>query len=100
MTTEEVRLDDGRLARSSGLVRATGGFDRLLRTSPAICCCRTSKGTILASEPPGIRGMSVNSLVIANSATTLIAVPLVFLLPRLIVSRKDAEIYRTTTKRP
>jgi len=44
--------------------------------------------------------MSVNSLVIANSATTLIAVPLVFLLPRLIVSRKDAEIYRTTTKRP
>ena len=33
------------------------------------------------------------SLVIANSATTLIAVPLVFLLPRLIVLRKDAEIY-------
>jgi hypothetical protein len=30
--------------------------------------------------------------VIANSATTLIAVPLVFLLPRLIVARKDAEI--------
>jgi hypothetical protein len=36
---------------------------------------------------------SFNSLVIANSATTLIAVPLVFLLPRLIVLRKDAEIY-------
>src|SRR5215469_2258095 len=44
--------------------------------------------------------LSFNSLVIANSATTLIAVLLVFLLPRLIVSRKDAEIYRTTTKRP
>jgi type IV secretory pathway VirB2 component (pilin) len=36
---------------------------------------------------------SFASLVLANSATTLIAVPLVFLLPRLIVSRKDAEIY-------
>ena len=36
---------------------------------------------------------SFDSLVIANSATTLIAVPLVFLLPRLIVLRKDAEIY-------
>jgi Major Facilitator Superfamily len=37
---------------------------------------------------------SFNSLVIANSVTTLIAVPLVFLLSRLIVSRKDAEIYQ------
>jgi hypothetical protein len=36
---------------------------------------------------------SFDTLVIANSATTLIAVPLVFLLPRLIVLRKDAEIY-------
>ena len=36
---------------------------------------------------------SFDSLVIANSATTLIAVPLVFLLPRLIVLHKDAEIY-------
>ena len=36
---------------------------------------------------------SFDSLVIANSATTLIAVPLVFLLPLLIVLRKDAEIY-------
>ena len=34
-----------------------------------------------------------DSLVIANSVTTLIAVPLVFLLPRLIVLRRDAEIY-------
>jgi len=32
-------------------------------------------------------------LVVANSITTLITVPLVFLLPRLIVSRKDAELY-------
>src|SRR5262249_50857940 len=40
---------------------------------------------------------SFSSLVVANSATTLITVPLVFLLPRLIVSRKDAEIDRTTT---
>src|SRR5215472_8430386 len=30
-------------------------------------------------------------VVIANSATTLIAVPLVFLLPRIVVARKDAE---------
>jgi hypothetical protein len=36
---------------------------------------------------------SFNSLVIVNSVTTLITVPLVFLLPRLIVSRKDAELY-------
>ncbi|MBV8118414.1 MAG: MFS transporter [Alphaproteobacteria bacterium] len=36
--------------------------------------------------------LSFASLVIANSATTLLAVPLVFLLPRLIVARKDAEI--------
>src|SRR5215813_12760484 len=43
---------------------------------------------------------SFSSLVVANSATTLITVPLVFLLPRLIVSRKDAEIDRTTTTRP
>jgi hypothetical protein len=35
---------------------------------------------------------SFDTLVIANSATTLIAVPLVFLLPRRIVLRKDAEI--------
>lgn len=32
-----------------------------------------------------------NSLVVANAATTLVTVPLVFLLPRLIVGRKDAE---------
>ena len=32
-----------------------------------------------------------NSLVIANAATTLITVPLVFLLPKLIVGHKDAE---------
>ena len=36
---------------------------------------------------------SFDSLVLANSLTTLIAVPLVFLLPRLLVSRKEAEIY-------
>jgi hypothetical protein len=40
--------------------------------------------------------LSFNSLVIANSATTLIAVPLVLLLPRLIVIRKDAENRATT----
>ncbi|MGA2714822.1 MAG: MFS transporter [Bryobacteraceae bacterium] len=38
--------------------------------------------------------LSFNSLVIANAATTLITVPLVFLLPRLIVGRKDAEVYQ------
>ena len=38
--------------------------------------------------------LSFGSLVVANSATTLIAVPLVFLLPRLIVARKDGEISR------
>ena len=37
--------------------------------------------------------VSFNSLVLANSATTLITVPLVFLLPLAIVSRKDAELY-------
>jgi predicted MFS family arabinose efflux permease len=36
--------------------------------------------------------LSFASLVVANSATTLIAVPFVFLLPRAIVGRKDAEI--------
>jgi hypothetical protein len=36
--------------------------------------------------------LSFSSLVIANSATTLIAVPFVFLLPRLIIARKDAEL--------
>ncbi len=35
---------------------------------------------------------SFNSLVVANSVTTFITVPLVFLLPRLIVNRKDAEM--------
>jgi BT1 family len=39
---------------------------------------------------------SFDSLVLANSLTTLIAVPLVFLLPRLLVIRKDAEIYEET----
>ena len=39
---------------------------------------------------------SFDSLVLANSLTTLIAVPLVFLLPRLLVIRKDAEIYDET----
>jgi hypothetical protein len=34
---------------------------------------------------------SFDSLVIANSVTTAVAVPLVFLLPRIIVGRKDAE---------
>jgi len=36
---------------------------------------------------------SFDSLVIANSVTTLITVPLVFLLPRLIVGWKDAETH-------
>jgi hypothetical protein len=35
-----------------------------------------------------------SGLVISNSVTTLIAVPLVFLLPRLLVGSKDAELYR------
>jgi hypothetical protein len=35
--------------------------------------------------------VSFDSLVIANSVTTAVAVPLVFLLPRIIVGRKDAE---------
>ena len=35
--------------------------------------------------------LSFAFVVIANSVTTLIAVPLVFLLPRIIVARKDAE---------
>jgi len=39
---------------------------------------------------------SFDSLVLANSLTTLIAVPLVFLLPRVLVLRRDAEIYEET----
>ena len=39
---------------------------------------------------------SFNSLVIANSVTTLATVPLIFLLPRLIVGRKDAEVPHET----
>jgi predicted MFS family arabinose efflux permease len=34
-----------------------------------------------------------NALVLANSATTLMTVPLVFLLPRVLVRRKDAELW-------
>ncbi|WP_428487412.1 MFS transporter [Rhodopila sp.] len=37
-------------------------------------------------------GFSFDSLVIANSATTALTIPLVFLLPRMIVGRRDAEI--------
>jgi MFS family permease len=36
-----------------------------------------------------------NDLVLANAATTAIAVPLVFLLPAVLVRRKDAELYET-----
>jgi hypothetical protein len=35
---------------------------------------------------------SFGSLVVANSATTAIVIPLVFLLPAIIVGRKDAEV--------
>ncbi len=35
--------------------------------------------------------VSFDSLVLANSATTAVTVPLVFLLPRLVVGRRDAE---------
>lgn len=35
---------------------------------------------------------SFNSLVISNSVTTFITVPLVFLLPMIVVGRKDAEV--------
>ena len=34
-----------------------------------------------------------NALVAANAATTLITVPLVLLLPRILVRKKDAELY-------
>lgn len=34
-----------------------------------------------------------NDLVLANAATTAIAVPLVFVLPKVLVRRKDAEAY-------
>jgi len=37
--------------------------------------------------------LAFNSLVLANSATTAITVPLVFLLPLAIVSHRDAELY-------
>ncbi len=38
--------------------------------------------------------VSFNSLVLLNSATTLLAVPLVLLLPRILVSKTDATGYR------
>jgi hypothetical protein len=49
--------------------------------------------------------LSFDLLVVLNSATTLFAVPFVFLLPGLIVARKDAEIgephpYRLVPRRP
>jgi hypothetical protein len=34
-----------------------------------------------------------SSLVIANSVTTLMTVPLVLLLPAILISKKDAELY-------
>lgn len=37
--------------------------------------------------------LSFNDLVIANGVTTALAIPLVFLLPRVLVWRKDAELY-------
>jgi len=40
--------------------------------------------------------LSFNSLVFANAGTTLITGPLVFLLPRLLVSRRDAEFHEET----
>lgn len=38
--------------------------------------------------------ISFNSLVVANGLTTLVVVPLVLLLPRVLVSKKDAEPYQ------
>jgi hypothetical protein len=38
--------------------------------------------------------ISFNSLVIVNSATTLLAVPLVLLLPRILVSKTDARAHQ------
>jgi MFS family permease len=39
-----------------------------------------------------------NDLVLANAATTLIAVPLVFVLPAVLVGRKDAEVEAAETQ--
>jgi predicted MFS family arabinose efflux permease len=44
--------------------------------------------------------VAFNTLVVANSATTLITVPLVFLLPAMIVSHKDAEKYEDRGPQP
>lgn len=41
--------------------------------------------------------IAFNNLVVANSMTTLLAVPFIFLLPRLLVSKKDAEITQPET---
>jgi hypothetical protein len=59
-TTAEVRLDIGKAARFNASVQSTGGFDRLLpHTERDLLLAKTPKGTILASQRPGIRGMSV-----------------------------------------
>jgi hypothetical protein len=54
-----VRLDAGKAARFNVSTQSTGGFDRLLpHTERDLPLPKTPKGEILATQRPGIRGMS------------------------------------------
>jgi hypothetical protein len=58
-TTAVVRADAGGATRFSASVRSTGDFAHLPRTRHAICrLLNTPEGTSMASQRPGIRGMS------------------------------------------
>jgi hypothetical protein len=63
LTTAEVRADEGKATDYSAPAHSTGWFDRLLRTRRAftarLLLPKTPEGAILASQRPGIRGMSV-----------------------------------------
>jgi hypothetical protein len=65
-TTAEVRLDAGKAARFNVSARSNGSFERLLpHTERDLPLPKTPKGTILASQRPGIRGMWVKMRVLS-----------------------------------
>ena|SRR5712692_2183315 len=94
-TTAEVRLDAGKAARFNVSAQSTGGFDRLLsHTERGLPLPKTPKGTILASQRPGIWGMSAK--VAVRSAIPLMSQrarprPLVLGVPH---ARKDGPVMR------
>jgi hypothetical protein len=55
----EVRLDERKAARRSASAQSTGGFDRLLRTTVRhLPLPKAPEGATMATNDPGIRGMS------------------------------------------